>query len=35
LGLAIVREIVERHHGTVSVRDSSAGACFVIELPAD
>jgi signal transduction histidine kinase len=34
LGLAIVRELVMAHHGTVSVTGSpSGGARFVVELP--
>ncbi|NVB37508.1 HAMP domain-containing histidine kinase [Pseudenhygromyxa sp. WMMC2535] len=35
LGLAIVRDVAERHHGRVWVEDSehSEGACFVLELP--
>jgi signal transduction histidine kinase len=35
LGLAIVREIVGRHAGRVAVEDGSAGARFVVRLPAD
>ncbi|MEA2973046.1 MAG: hypothetical protein QOG82_1504 [Actinomycetota bacterium] len=35
LGLAIVREIVEAHGGRVTVADGSAGARFVVTLPAD
>jgi len=34
LGLAIAREIVEAHGGTVGVQDGSAGARFVVTLPA-
>jgi signal transduction histidine kinase len=35
LGLALVRQIVERHHGQVScVRPPEGGGCFVIALPA-
>jgi signal transduction histidine kinase len=34
LGLAIARDIVERHGGTVAVVDSSAGARVVVRLPA-
>jgi signal transduction histidine kinase len=34
LGLALVRQIVERHHGHVScVRPPQGGGCFVIALP--
>jgi signal transduction histidine kinase len=34
LGLFIVREIVQGHHGTVSVRSSAeAGTVFTVELP--
>ncbi len=34
LGLSIVAQIVEAHHGTVTVEDSvSGGARFVVELP--
>jgi signal transduction histidine kinase len=37
LGLAIVRDIVERHHGTIEVTDAAAGpgagARFTIHLP--
>ena len=32
LGLAIVRDIITRHHGTVDL-DSRAETCFVVELP--
>jgi signal transduction histidine kinase len=35
LGLALVRQIVERHHGRIRcVRPESGGGCFVINLPA-
>jgi signal transduction histidine kinase len=35
LGLAIVRGVTERHHGTVTVTDSPlGGARFVVRLPA-
>ncbi|WP_280309735.1 sensor histidine kinase [Nocardia abscessus] len=34
LGLAIVRDVVERHGGTISVTDAApGGACFVVTLP--
>jgi signal transduction histidine kinase len=34
IGLAVVREIVERHEGDVFVTDAPVrGACFVVELP--
>ncbi|MGK8523247.1 sensor histidine kinase [Nocardia asteroides] len=35
LGLAIVRDVVEHHAGTIRVTDgASGGACFVVTLPA-
>jgi signal transduction histidine kinase len=35
LGLALVRQIVERHHGRIRcVQPSGGGCCFVINLPA-
>jgi signal transduction histidine kinase len=35
LGLALVRQIVERHHGQIQcVRPPEGGGCFVISLPA-
>ncbi|MGI9052649.1 MAG: sensor histidine kinase [Ilumatobacteraceae bacterium] len=34
LGLAITRDIVERHDGTVTVATTNGGATFVICLPA-
>jgi signal transduction histidine kinase len=35
LGLALVRQIVERHHGRIRcVRPPAGGGCFVITLPA-
>jgi len=35
LGLALVRQIVERHHGRIRcVRPPAGGGCFVISLPA-
>jgi two-component system sporulation sensor kinase A len=33
LGLAIARNVVQQHHGTISVTSSAAGTCFTIELP--
>ena len=33
LGLAIVRQIVLAHHGTIRVRDNGPGAVFVVRLP--
>ncbi|MGY1978800.1 sensor histidine kinase [Nocardia gipuzkoensis] len=34
LGLAIVRDVVERHGGTIRVTDGApGGACFVVSLP--
>jgi signal transduction histidine kinase len=33
LGLALVRQTVQAHGGTVTLRDTDAGACFVVELP--
>jgi signal transduction histidine kinase len=32
LGLAIVRDIIQRHKGTVAL-DDSAATCFIVELP--
>ncbi|MFE7741026.1 sensor histidine kinase [Nocardia sp. NPDC057455] len=34
LGLAIVRDVVERHGGSISVTDGAPGAQFVVTLPA-
>jgi hypothetical protein len=34
-GLAFVKDIVERHHGRVTVEDSPSGARFVVPLPPD
>lgn len=34
LGLAIVRDVVERHGGTIHVTDGTPGARFVVTLPA-
>jgi signal transduction histidine kinase len=34
LGLAIAREIVVAHDGTISIEDASPGACFVMRFPA-
>lgn len=33
LGLAIARELITSHGGTLELRDSAVGACFVIDLP--
>jgi signal transduction histidine kinase len=33
LGLAIVRGIVEAHHGRISVRNTATGCCFDVRLP--
>jgi signal transduction histidine kinase len=33
LGLAIVREVIRMHGGTISARNESPGAVFLIELP--
>ena len=33
LGLAVVRRIVEEHHGDVSVSSSTTGTTFTIRLP--
>ncbi|MEV5738700.1 HAMP domain-containing sensor histidine kinase [Microbispora rosea] len=35
LGLPIARLIAERHEGTLTIRDSDQGACFVVRLPLD
>jgi two-component system sensor histidine kinase FlrB len=35
IGLSIVRSVVDAHGGTVQLVDSTAGACFVIDLPAE
>ena len=35
LGLALVRSITQRHHGSVQCEDQDGGgACFVLRLPA-
>jgi signal transduction histidine kinase len=34
LGLAIVRNVVQAHGGSISARNQSTGAVFVIDLPA-
>jgi signal transduction histidine kinase len=33
LGLAIVRQVVLAHHGTIRVTDNEPGALFVVRLP--
>ncbi len=33
LGLAVCRQIAERHHGTIIARNMSGGASFVLEIP--
>jgi two-component system OmpR family sensor kinase len=34
LGLALVRSITQRHHGSVHCEDNAGGgACFVLKLP--
>jgi two-component system sensor histidine kinase FlrB len=35
IGLAIVKSVVEAHHGSVCLADSDPGATFVIDLPAE
>ncbi|HMM40705.1 MAG TPA: MMPL family transporter [Thermomicrobiales bacterium] len=35
LGLAIARQIVERHGGTIAVKSSEDGSTFIVRLPAD
>jgi two-component system sensor histidine kinase FlrB len=35
IGLAIVKSVVEAHHGTVSLEEAPRGATFVIDLPAE
>jgi two-component system sensor histidine kinase FlrB len=35
IGLAIVKSVVEAHQGTVSLAQTSCGATFIIDLPAD
>ncbi len=35
IGLAIVKSVVEAHHGHVSLADGAVGASFVIDLPAE
>jgi two-component system sensor histidine kinase FlrB len=35
IGLAIVKSVVEAHHGSVSLADTPAGATFIIDLPAE
>jgi len=33
LGLAIARNVVQQHHGAISVRSSPEGTCFTVKLP--
>lgn len=35
IGLAIVKSVIEAHHGSVWLADSGPGATFVIDLPAE
>jgi two-component system sensor histidine kinase FlrB len=35
IGLAIVKSVVEAHQGTVSLAETSCGATFIIDLPAE
>ena len=35
IGLSIVKSVIEAHHGSVRLADSSPGATFVIDLPAE
>jgi len=35
IGLAIVKSVIEAHHGSVRLQDCSGGATFVIDLPAE
>jgi signal transduction histidine kinase len=35
LGLAIVQDVVDAHHGTVTVADNTPGATFTVTLPLD
>jgi two-component system, NtrC family, sensor histidine kinase HydH len=35
IGLAIVKSVVESHAGTVQLAESSRGATFIIDLPAE
>jgi two-component system sensor histidine kinase FlrB len=35
IGLAIVKSVVEAHHGSVHLADSTVGAVFIIDLPAE
>jgi signal transduction histidine kinase len=34
LGLAVVKDLVQGHGGTVDLESSSSGACFIVSLPA-
>jgi signal transduction histidine kinase len=33
LGLAVVKKIIDDHHGTIEVRNQQPGACFIMALP--
>jgi PAS domain S-box-containing protein len=35
LGLWITRELVSKHSGSILLRSSSKGSCFIVDLPAD
>lgn len=35
VGLALVKEIVEKHHGSVSVTNEDNGVCFITTLPVE
>jgi signal transduction histidine kinase len=35
IGLAFVRSTIETHHGSVRLADSTLGATFIIDLPAE
>jgi signal transduction histidine kinase len=34
LGLAISKSIIEKHNGSISAKNTTTGAQFIIELPA-